>query len=168
MNTKLLIRPTPPATCPRANDRAAAKTCSTISAVESKPANTVLNSGFQITSDYPITAVYDVITRGPNYNNPETYSLKGQNGLGTEFVTPFQTRWNNQTLGGDLDGSGSIVQPYQQINIVATEDNTVVYITPRCAVVGGHPANVTYSVTLPLKGNVYTVQNMVQNTRRCT
>lgn len=135
-----------------------------MNAIESKPANTVLNSGFQITSDFPITAVYDVITRGPNYNNPETYSLKGQNGLGTEFVTPFQTRWNNQTLGGDLDGSGTIVQPYQQINIVATEDNTVVYITPRCAVVGGHPANVTYSVTLPLKGNVYTVQNMVQNT----
>lgn len=135
-----------------------------MSAIETKPANTVLNSGFQITSDFPITAVYDVITRGPNYNNPETYSLKGQNGIGTEFVTPFQTRWNNKTLPGDLDGNGTIEHPYQQINIVATEDNTVVYITPRCAVVGGHPANVTYSVTLPFKGNTYTVQNMVQTT----
>ena len=131
--------------------------------IESKPANTILNSGFQITSDFPITVVYDVITRAPNYYNPETFSLKGQNGLGKEFVAPFQTRWNNQTLGGDLNGDGVVTQPYQQINIVASEDNTVLYITPRCAVVG-HPANVTYTVTLPVKGNVYTVQNAVQNT----
>lgn len=134
-----------------------------MNAIESKPANTILNSGFQITSDYPITVVYDVITRAPSYFNPETFSLKGQNGLGKEFVTPFQTRWNNQTLGGDLNGDGVTTQPYQQINIVASEDNTVLYITPRCAVVG-HPANVTYTVTLPVKGNVYTVQNAVQNT----
>lgn len=135
-----------------------------MNALESKPANTVLNSGFKISSDFPITVVYDVITRSPQIYNPETYSLKGQNGMGMEFVTPFQTRWRNQTLSSDIDGDGQITQPYQQINIVATEDNTVVYITPRCNVVGGHPANVTYSVVLPLKGNVYTVQNMVQNT----
>lgn len=132
--------------------------------IESKPANTILPYGFKITSDFPITIVYDVITRAPQYYNPETFSLKGQNGLGTEFVASFQTRWNNQTLGGDLNGDGIVTQPYQQINLVATEDNTVIYITPRCNVVGGHPANVTYSVTLPLKGQCYTIQNMVQNT----
>jgi gliding motility-associated-like protein len=134
-----------------------------INTIESKPANTVLNSGFQITSNEPITVVYDVITRAPNYYNPETYSLKGQNGLGKEFIAPFQTRWNNQNLNTDINSDGLITQPYQQINIVASEDNTVLYITPRCAVVG-HPANVTFTITLPLKGNVYTVQNMVQNT----
>ena len=135
-----------------------------MAAIETKPANVVANSGFQITSDFPITVVYDVITRAPQYNNAETFSLKGQNGIGLEFVTPFQTRWNNKLLTTDLDGSGTIEQPYQQINIVATEDNTIIYITPRCNVVGGHPANVTYSVTLPFKGNTYTVQNMVQTT----
>jgi gliding motility-associated-like protein len=132
--------------------------------VESKPADAVLNTGFKITSDFPITVVYDIITRPTQHYNPETYSLKGQNGMGYEFVTPFQTRWNNQTLTGDLDGLNGITQPYQQFSVVATEDNTLIYITPRCDVVGGHPANVTYAVLLPVAGNVYTCQNVVQNT----
>lgn len=132
--------------------------------VESKPANTVLRTGFKISSDFPITVVYDIITRSPNFYNPETFSLKGQNGMGTEFVMPFQTLWRNQNLGGDLNGDGTVTQPYQQFSVVATEDNTTIYITPRCNVVGGHPANVTYSVFLPRKGNVYTCQNVTQIT----
>lgn len=130
--------------------------------LESAPADAVLTTGFKVESDFPITIVYDVITRAPQFYNPETYSLKGQNGMGYEFVTPFQTSWDNQTLGGDLNGGG-IIQPKQQIQVVATEDNTVVYITPKCDVVG-HPADVTYSVTLPLKGQVYTIENVTQNT----
>lgn len=133
--------------------------------IESKPANTVLRSGFKISSDFPITVVYDIISRSPNFYNPETYSLKGQNGMGTEFVIPAQTIWRNQTLGGDLNGDGVVTQPKQQFSVVATEDNTTIYITPRCAVVGGHPANVTYSVFLPLKGNVYTCENVTQFTQ---
>lgn len=131
--------------------------------LESKPANAVLNTGVHITSNFPITVVYDIITRSPQFYNPETYSLKGNNGIGYEFVAPFQTSWNNQTLGGDLNGDGTVTQPRQQISVVATEDNTTVWITPKCAIVG-HPAGVTFSVTLPLAGNVYTVQNMVGNT----
>ena len=129
--------------------------------LESKPADAVLNKGFKIEADFLITVVYDVITRAPQFYNPETFSLKGQNGMGFEFVTPFQTTWNNQTLGGDLDGGG-ITQPYQQIQIVATEDNTTISITPKCDIVG-HPADITFSVVLPLKGDVYTVQNVTQN-----
>lgn len=132
--------------------------------VESKPADQVLNSGFKITSDFPITVVYDVITRATNFYNPETYSLKGQNGQGFEFVTPYQTKWNNRTLTGDLNSDGVVTQPYQQFSVVATEDSTLVYITPKCPIVGGHPANTTFSVLLPKAGNVYTVQNLVQNT----
>ena len=134
-----------------------------MNAIESKPANTVLNTGIQITSDFPITVVYDIITRSPQFYNPETYSLKGQNGMGYEFVCPFQTSWNNQTLGGDLNADGTVTQPKQQIQVVATEDNTTIWITPKCNVVG-HPANITYSVVLPLAGNVYTIENVVQNT----
>ncbi len=134
-----------------------------IDSVESKPANQILRTGFKITSDYPITVVYDIITRSPNFYNPETYSLKGQNGLGTEFVVPFQNRWSTRVQTGDLDGNGSTTQPYQQFSVVASEDNTYIYITPKTNVVG-HPANVTYAVFLPKKGNVYTCQNMVQNT----
>ncbi|MFT7612135.1 MAG: gliding motility-associated-like protein [Parvicellaceae bacterium] len=131
--------------------------------LESKPTNQVLNSGFKIQADYPITVVYDVVTRPPASNNPETYSLKGQNGMGKEFVLPFQTLWNNQTLGSDRNGDGIVTQPYQQFNVVATEDSTIIYITPRCPIVG-HPANVTFSVLLPKKGQSWTGQNVTQIT----
>ena len=130
--------------------------------VESKPADdNSLTTGFEITSDFPIVAVYDFLSSA---NNPETYSLKGQNGLGLEFVTPFQTRWDNKILPNDNSGDGVITQPKQMFCVVATEPNTIVYITPRCMTVGGHPANVTYSVLLPLAGSVYTCENLVQNT----
>lgn len=134
-----------------------------MNSLESKPANSVLNTGVHITSNHPITVVYDIITRPTNYYNPETYSLKGNNGMGYEFVCPFQTSWNNQTLGGDLNGDAVVTQPRQQVNIVATEDNTTIWITPKTNIVG-HSAGVTFAVNLPLAGNVYTVQNMVGNT----
>jgi gliding motility-associated-like protein len=136
--------------------------------LESKPADAILTSGFKITSDEVITVVYDFIsdlvniTPG-NPNNPETYSLKGKNGMGREFVTPFQTLWNNRDLTTDRNGDGVVTDPKQFFSIVATENNTTVWITPKCNVVG-HPANVSYSVTLPLAGNVYTCENVVMTT----
>ncbi|MFT6244953.1 MAG: gliding motility-associated-like protein [Salibacteraceae bacterium] len=124
--------------------------------LESKPADAILTSGMKITSDEMITVVYDFISISPS--NPETYSLKGQNGMGIEFVVPFQTLWNNRTLGG-----ASPLQPKQFFSVVATEDNTTIYIKPNAAVVG-HPADVTYAVFLPLAGNAYTCENIVQST----
>jgi len=113
--------------------------------LENLPANTVLNRGLKITSDFPITAVYEVETVT---NNPETYSLKGQNGMGKEFVCPFQTKGNNGTYSPT---------PKSQICIVATDNNTTVWITPRCNVVG-HLANVTYSISLNV-GQSYNIEN---------
>jgi gliding motility-associated-like protein len=136
-----------------------------VNSIESKPANSVLTTGFKITSDELITVIYDfisdtvTITPGTP-NNPETYSLKGTNGLGKEFITPFQTLWNNRTLTADNNGDGVVTQPKQFFSVVATEDNTTIWITPRCPVIGGHPANVTYSVFLPVAGNVYTCENV--------
>ncbi len=135
-----------------------------VDSLESKPADNVLRTGFQITSDNPIVVVYDFLSTMPSTNNAETYSLKGQNGMGYEFVVPFQTLWNNKILGTDNSGDGVVTQPKQQFTIVAAEDSALVYITPRCAVVGGHPANTTYSVLLPKAGNTYTVENLVSNT----
>lgn len=123
-----------------------------VDSLESKPANTRLRTGFRITSDYPITVIYEFISL--NGNNPETYSLKGQNGMGYEFVTPFQTLWNNQNLG-----AGKIL-PYSIFSVCATQNNTTVWITPRCPIIG-HPAGVTFSVTLNT-GEVYTAQNVTQ------
>ena len=134
--------------------------------LESRPANTVLPYGLKVTSSRKITAVYDVVTRPINYFNPETFSLKGQNGLGTEFVCPFQNTWNNRNLTGDLNGDAVITQPKQQINIVSTMPGTVVWITPRCNVVG-HAANVTYSIAMGY-GDVYTVENVTQATNTVT
>ena len=131
--------------------------------LESRPANTVQPYGLYFSSSNPITIVYDVVTRASSFLNPETYSLKAQNGLGTEFLCPFQTKWNNVTLGGDLNGDGIVTQPKQQINIVASQSNTVVWIKPRCNIVG-HLAGSTYSVLLTSPGSVYTCENTVQNT----
>ena len=61
--------------------------------LEVRPAGQVVPSGLHFSSSSNISIAYDVITTG---NNPETMSLKGQNGLGTEFVVPHQTNWFNQ------------------------------------------------------------------------
>jgi gliding motility-associated-like protein len=144
-------------------DKIANATNLAFDSLEVRPANTVLPYGLYVSSTSSITIVYDVVTRPTQFYNPETFSLKGQNGLGLEFVCPFQIKWFNQTLGGDLNGDGVVTQPKQQINIVASQPNTVVWITPKCNVVG-HPANVTYSVMLPNYGSCYTIENAVQNT----
>lgn len=121
-----------------------------INQIENTPANTVLNRGIKITSDNPITAVYEVVTSG---NNPETYSLKGQNGLGLEFVCPFQTNGFNWAFTPTAKS---------QIDIVASQNGTVVWITPRCNVVG-HAAGVTYSISLNA-GQSYNIENVTNNT----
>ncbi len=144
-------------------DKIANATNLAFDSLEVRPANTVLPYGLYISATSNITLVYDVVTRAPQFYNPETFSLKGQNGLGLEFVCPFQTKWFNQNLGGDLNGDGVVTQPKQQINIVASQPNTVVWITPKCNIVG-HPANITYSVMLPNYGSAYTIQNSVQTT----
>lgn len=117
-----------------------------INQIENTPANTVLNRGLKITSDFPITAIYEVVTSG---NNPETYSLKGQNGLGLEFICPFQTKGLNWTFTPTAKS---------QIDIVASQNGTVVWITPKCNVVG-HAAGVTYSVGLN-SGQSYNIENV--------
>lgn len=120
-----------------------------IAQVENLPANTVHNRGLKISSDFPINVVYEVETI---VNNPETYSMKGQNGMGKEFVCPFQNRGVNGPYSP---------QPKSQICIVATDNNTTVWITPKCNVVG-HAANVTYSITLNV-GQSYNVENVSAN-----
>ncbi len=119
-----------------------------INQIENVPANTVFNRGLKITANFPITAIYEVVSV---VNNPETYSMKGQNGMGKEFVCPFQTNGNN---------GGYTPTPKSQICIVATQNSTVVWITPRCNVVG-HAANVTYSVGLNA-GQTYNIENVTR------
>lgn len=130
--------------------------------LECRPANTVLPYGIKISASFNVTVVYDQITRQPTFYNPETFSLKGQNALGTNFICPAQTSWLNQTLASDLNGDATVTQPRQQINIVSTQSNTIVWITPKCNIVG-HSANVTYSIMMNL-GDVYTLENVTNLT----
>ena len=105
---------------------------------ENQPFNEVLDKGLHITSTTSISAYYEV-NMG---NNPDIFALKGDNALGTSFHLPFQNFTNN----GFSTTSG--------FDIVATEANTVVTITPSQDLVG-HPAGVPFEVALPVAGSTY-------------
>lgn len=104
---------------------------SLLSQVETK-SGAVRKTGLLIQSTSKITAYY------ANYcDNSEIYSLKGRNALGTDFIVPTQYTYENSEHYG---GSSSI-------EIVATQDDTEVQITPSHACVG-HPANQTFTIRL--------------------
>ncbi len=101
------------------------------------------NKGLRITTSGPVSAMYEI----KNLANPDIFVLKGRNALGTQFFTPFQT--------DALNGGGFA---YSSFDIVATEDNTLITITPSNDIVG-HPANVPFSITLQ-KGQTYSARAM--------
>lgn len=113
-----------------------------IDQLENKPADTVLSKGLFIHSTAPISSYYEIATSCQC--NPEIFPLKGKNALGTNFYCPFQTNFNRS--------SG-----YQAtIDIVATENNTQVTITPSKNALN-HPANVPFIIFLN-KGQTYSLQ----------
>lgn len=106
----------------------------------------VSKKGILIESDQEITAYYEVrgISQwGPS--NCDIYALKGSNALGTDFILPMQNYWISAKDAPDA---------YASFQIVATEDNTTVTITPTQDL-SSHLKGITYSVTLN-KGEVYT------------
>jgi len=112
-----------------------------INDLENKPAGIVLNKGIHITSNNLITVYYDE----DEYWNQDIFTLKGKNALGREFYTPFNNVWPN--------GNYTPVKPYSSIDIVATEDNTAITITPTSDIVG-HPAGIPFTITLN-RGETY-------------
>ena len=111
-----------------------------IAAIENQPVNTVLNKGLRIHATASISAYYEVT---PTCScNPDIFTLKGENALGTTFRVPFQNVFANgfSTTAG--------------FDIVATEPNTTVTITPTKALVG-HPAGVAFTVVLPQVGSTW-------------
>ncbi len=101
--------------------------------VENKPADSILNYGLKITSDKRITACYEI--QSPH--NAATYTLSGKNALGYSFIIPAQNHFSNY--------------PYcnpparNSFELVATEDSTIVVITPSNEI-EGHPAHVPFSI----------------------
>jgi gliding motility-associated-like protein len=112
--------------------------------IESPSSDNVNNNGIRIVASNPITASYSINAA----SNKEIFFLKGREGLGTDFYTPFQKTF-------DIGVTAPIGK--STIDIVASEDNTTVLITPRTTVVG-HAANSTFSVVLNT-GQTYTVQD---------
>ena len=87
-----------------------------VSMVETTPINTVLDRGLYIHSTAPISCYYQNTSV-----NRETYTLKGRNALGTDFqvlIPHWIICWGN--------GRGG----HENIEIVATEDSTEVWIIP--------------------------------------
>jgi gliding motility-associated-like protein len=110
------------------------------SIIENAPVNTVLNFGILLEASSPVSAYYEVNAT----NNPDIFSLKGANAKGQEFMTPFQTFFpNGQYSPIALSG----------FDIVATENNTVVTITPSVDI-QGHAAGVPFNITLN-RGQTY-------------
>ncbi len=109
--------------------------------IECKPANSILNNGLKISSSSKISVYYEVNSNAANPSNPDLFSLKGKNALGNDFWISSQTALSNR--------SGS----FSSFNIVATDNNTIVTVTPSNDIVG-HLANTTYYITLN-KGQTY-------------
>ncbi len=109
-----------------------------IDSIENKPPNTVLNYGLKVQSTAPISAYYHEVSTNCTCN-PEFFVLKGQNAMGTDFWIPSQNFLDNAT--------GYTPTPYSSFDIVATQNNTTVTITPSSAIVG-HAAGTAFTVTL--------------------
>lgn len=114
-----------------------------IDLLEATPANSSLNKGLKIRSTKPITCYYEAA--GQDQANPDIFTLKGKNALGLEFHIPFQNYLSNCSSTSGCANSS--------FDIIATEDNTIITITPAKAIIG-HAALVPFNITLN-KGQVY-------------
>lgn len=116
-----------------------------LASIESPGANAVYNNGIKVHSTAMIGVFYEL----GSATNKEIFSLKGSKALGTNFYTPFQKHWNN-----------AVTTPasFSSIDIVASENNTTVLITPRTAITG-HAQNTTFSIILN-EGQTYSARDM--------
>lgn len=108
-------------------------------ALETRPTNTVLNTGLHISSTADITCYYE----NSHTNNPDIMALKGRNGLGTEFYIPLHKHLpfaNRNTYAAPN-------LAYASFDIVATENGTEVMIYSPVQV-DGHAALTPFTITL--------------------
>ncbi|HBZ66396.1 MAG TPA: hypothetical protein DEO70_06110 [Bacteroidales bacterium] len=106
--------------------------------IETKDPNSIKNFGLKLNATAPVTAYYEQASNG----NPDIFTLKGKNSLGTRFVIPSQNNYSNTCRYPD----GSC-NKYNSFVIVATQNNTTVTITPAKNIVG-HTAGIPYTIVL--------------------
>jgi gliding motility-associated-like protein len=107
--------------------------------IENVQPDVISPKGLHIISTEEIYVYYEIF--GSNSygkgTNSDLFTFKGRNALGTEFYTPFQTRFDNyQNLNA-----------YASFDIVATQDNTIISITATQPIIG-HVPNATFTITL--------------------
>lgn len=118
-----------------------------IDSLECKPADRVLNYGLKISATEPVTIYYEIVS-AQCLCAPTIFVLKGQNALGTDFWIPSQNWVDNGYHMGTVVGTNVMTPPpYSSFDIIATEDNTTVTITPENPIVG-HAAGVAFTVVL--------------------
>ncbi len=110
--------------------------------METKPTNTVLNTGLLIQASHKVSVYYEY----DNHNNPDIFALKGKNSLGEEFYIPLQNYapFHNHIFSDTA---------YASFDIVATKNNTEVRIYPPKDV-NGHPGLQQFTVNLD-RGQTY-------------
>jgi gliding motility-associated-like protein len=88
-------------------------------------------------------------TNRPNFNSElaDIYSLKGFNGLGTHFVAPFQNQFEYDPSRG-----ASV------LDVVATEDNTALIVTPSNNLKNGKPAKIPFAIKMS-RGQSYRMES---------
>lgn len=126
----------------------------------SKEGDVVEDKGIYIRSNALVTAYYEIAS----VLNTDIFSLKGQNALGKEFYTPFQNLMSNDQYHngeGVPDNGISGDAAYSYIVIVATQDHTIVNVTPTTNCVG-ISAGSTKTVTLD-RGQTYVVRSTGQD-----
>ena len=119
--------------------------------LETSPPNKVLKTGLFIKSSTPVSCYYEVGAQ----NNADIFALKGKNALGNHFIIPSQDQFFNGRK------SGYIPLPFSSFDIIASENNTVVWITPSNPIFG-HAKDTTFIVKLN-KGQTYSATNVSED-----
>ncbi len=120
-----------------------------ISSIENNIANSILNNGIYISSTDKISVLYVIKAN----SNKEYFSLKGPKALGVDFYIPMQNFWNQVPATSP--------KSFSSFEIVASENNTTVLITPKTNIIG-HVANTSFSITLQ-KGQTYSCQDTARS-----
>lgn len=127
-----------------ANSLQSVNLTSQIDLIETKPANQILKTGLHIVSTSEISAYYEVLgTVVGKVNNSDIFALKANAALGTSFYIPMQNYWDNYS---GIDARSSF-------DIVATQDNTEITITPTKRL-AGHERDIPFTIILN-KGETY-------------
>lgn len=128
--------------------------------ITSTLANIADNKGLYISSTNTISVNYIIDSN----TGKENISLKGTNGVGTDFYMPFPNTMSTIATPSVLV-TGS-VQSNIGFDIVATEQGlTTLVITPRGNLIGPHTKDITFVTTLT-QGQTFSCQEALKNNRR--